>query len=267
MTGPASNKASNKASNMATLRSEWTKVRTVWSTPAALLPTVVLGTGLGGLVSLSFRSARSLPSGEIDPVFASFYGLTIAQLGLIVFGIMLVGSEYSSGTIRASLVATPQRFRFYASKVAVGALLAGATSLVTVVSTYLVAQAVLGPYRLSLTEGEGLRAVTGAWIYLTLICLFAIGVTAILRSQVLSLAILVPVLFLSSQGLGNIPGIRTVTQFLPDQAGTMILHTAGPPDDLAFPRAYGPWTGLGILLLWTATALAGGYLVLRRRDA
>ena len=29
----------------------------------------------------------------------------------------------------------------------------------------------------------------------------------------------------------------------------------------------GPWAGLGVLGLWTAAALAGGWLVLRLRDA
>jgi ABC-2 type transport system permease protein len=29
----------------------------------------------------------------------------------------------------------------------------------------------------------------------------------------------------------------------------------------------GPWPGLGVLALWTTAALAGGWLVLRLRDA
>jgi len=57
-----------------------------------------------------------------------------------------------------------------------------------------------------------------------------------------------------------------VAQFLPDQAGLTILHFAGPPEDPVFPRAYGPWTGVGILALWTVASLVAGYLALRRRD-
>jgi hypothetical protein len=30
---------------------------------------------------------------------------------------------------------------------------------------------------------------------------------------------------------------------------------------------YGPWGGLGIMLLWVAAALLGGFLVLKKRDA
>jgi ABC-2 type transport system permease protein len=79
--------------------------------------------------------------------------------------------------------------------------------------------------------------------------------------------VLMPLLFLGSQGLGNAPTVGTVLQFLPDQAGAVILHIAGRPDDPDFDRSFGPWTGVAILALWTALSLLGGYLVLRRRDA
>jgi hypothetical protein len=52
-----------------------------------------------------------------------------------------------------------------------------------------------------------------------------------------------------------------------DQAGSVIMHIVGPPESPYFARDYGAWTGIGILALWTAAALIGGYLVLRHRDA
>ncbi len=69
---------------------------------------------------------------------------------------------------------------------------------------------------------------------------------------------------LGSQGLGNIPYVRQVAQYLPEQAGMVIMHVAGPPNDGAFARAYGPWAGLGILALWTTATLIGGWFALRR---
>jgi ABC-2 type transport system permease protein len=47
----------------------------------------------------------------------------------------------------------------------------------------------------------------------------------------------------------------------------VVMHLTGPPGDPRFGRDYGPWTGMAILALWTAAAIVGGYLVLRRRDA
>jgi hypothetical protein len=45
------------------------------------------------------------------------------------------------------------------------------------------------------------------------------------------------------------------------------MHIVGPPENPVIARDFGAWTGIGILALWTAAALIGGYLVLRRRDA
>ncbi|MGI5215252.1 hypothetical protein [Plantactinospora sp. CA-290183] len=122
-------------------------------------------------------------------------------------------------------------------------------------------------FRTSLGAPGALAAAVGACLHPTLLCLFAVGVTAMLRSTVRALALLLPVFFLGSQGLGNIPRVRTVTQYLPDQVGWVIMHLAGDQGDPGWARDYGAWTGIGILLLWTLAALLGGYLVLRRRDA
>ena len=261
----------NPARAQALIAAEWIKIRSVRSTVWALAVTFLLGVCLSYVVGLSFRANFShLPPQQkdsFDPLFATFYSLTIGQLGLVVFGVLLVSSEYGSGTIRASLAAIPQRGVLYGSKVLSGTLVALAASVVTVIVTFFTAQAALGPHRTSLQAGGSAQATLGACLYLTLICAFAMGVAAILRSSARALGILLPLLFLGSQGLGNVPKIKTVTQYLPDQAGMVIMHLTGPPGDARFGRPYGPWTGLGILLLWTAAALISGYLVLARTDA
>jgi hypothetical protein len=63
-----------------------------------------------------------------------------------------------------------------------------------------------------------------------------------------------------------VPKLKTVTQYLPDQVGQVIMHVVGQADDPRFARPYGPWTGIGLMALWTATALFAGYLAMRRRD-
>jgi ABC-2 type transport system permease protein len=255
----------------AVLHGEWTKIRSVRSTYWTLLLTFVLSVGLGSLFGFVFRTGFSdLPAEQqrsFDPLFATFYSLTLGQLPLVVFGVLVVGGEYGSGTIRISLAAVPRRGLFYAGKVLGGALPAFGVSVATVLATFAAAQAALGPYGTSLGADGVLSATVGACLYLTLICLFATGIATMLRSSARSLAILLPVLFLGSQGLGNVPMVKTVAQYLPDQAGMVIIHVAGQPDDPRFGRDYGPWTGLGLLVLWVAAALAGGYWALRTRDA
>jgi ABC-2 type transport system permease protein len=254
----------------AVLAAEWTKIRTLRSTFWTLSLTFLFSVGLSVLFGLTFRNSfTDLPREQqerFDPLFATFYSLTFGQLALVVFGVLLVSGEYSSGTIRASLIAVPRRGLWYSGKMLASALPLLAASVVTVLVTFFVAQAALGPLATSLGADGVLTAIVGACLYLTLIGLFATGVATMLRSSTRSLAILLPLLFLGAQGLGNVPKLRNVWQYLPDQAGAVIMHLTlqGDPQ---FGHDYGPWTGVGILIVWTAAALLGGYLVLRRLDA
>jgi ABC-2 type transport system permease protein len=255
----------------AAVAAEWTKVRTLRSTAWTLLLTFALSVGLAYLFGLSFRNSfDNLPSEQrrtFDPLFATFYGLTLSQLALVVFGVLLVSAEYGTGTINASLVAMPRRGLFYAAKALGGLLPVLGVSLVTVAATFFAAQAALGPHGTSLGADGVPLAVAGACVYLVAICAISIGVATMLRSSMRSLAILLPLLFLGSQGLGNIPKVKTVAQYLPDQAGMVLMHITGPAGDPRFGHDYGAWGAFAILAAWTAAALLGGCLVLRRRDA
>jgi ABC-type transport system involved in multi-copper enzyme maturation permease subunit len=255
----------------AAIAAEWTKILTLRSVRSSLLLTIPVSAGLGYLVAHLLGSEfPQLPASERahwDPLYAAFYSLTIGQLALVAFGVLAAGTEYSSGTIRTSLTAMPGRARFFAAKVAATALAAAGISLLTVAATFAAARAALGPHAAGLTARWSAQAIAGAWLYLILICVLASGLAMALRSSALSLSILMPLLFLGSQGLGNVPEIRDVTEYLPDQAGMVIMHLTGVAGDPRFTRPYGPWAGLGIMAAWAAAALACGYLVLRRSDA
>ncbi|MEV0273787.1 ABC transporter permease [Hamadaea sp. NPDC050747] len=247
------------------LAAEWIKVRSVRSTMWALLATAGLAVGLSAFIASNFRANIERVQ-NFDPIVTALYGLTLAQLALVVFGVLAVGSEYSSGSIRPSLAAVPRRGRFYAAKAAVVGLVALGVSAPSVPAAFLVGQRVLGPYAVADGDPDTVPALLGAVAYLPLICLFAAGVATMLRSSAIALGVLIPVLFLGSQGLGNVPGLRPVLQYLPDQAGMELMRIAGGPES-GFGPAYGPGVALLLLLGWTASALLGGYLVLRRRDA
>ncbi|HEX6524068.1 MAG TPA: ABC transporter permease subunit [Streptosporangiaceae bacterium] len=251
------------------ITAELTKIRTLRSTAWALLLTLFVSTGLGYVVSLSLRDAfPRLPPQQrhdFDPLFATFYSLSLGQLALVVFGVTVVGSEYSSGSIMTSLTAVPRRGLFYAAKVTAGLLVAVVISVVTVTATFLAAQQALGSHRTSLRAPGTLQAAVGACLYLTLICALAMGITAALRSPARALGITMPLLFLDSQGLGNVPGLKAVIDYLPDQAGAVVIHLTGPAGT-RFGRPFGPWAGMVIMLAWAVAALACGYLVLTRTD-
>ncbi|WP_372515900.1 ABC transporter permease [Streptantibioticus silvisoli] len=251
----------------AVMRSEWTKVRSVRSTGWTLGLAVVITVGLGLLISwLSARNFHSMSPGDqvtFDPTYVSFAGMGLGQLLMIVFGVLVVSNEYSTGMIRTSLAAVPQRGMFLFAKIAVATALVFVVGMVTSFVTFFVGQAALGDHGADLGDPGVLRAVFGGALYLTLIAMFAMGCAAMLRGPLLSLAILMPFFFLISNILNNVSATQKVARYLPDQAGQRIMMVIGDGGG----RPYGPWTGLAIMAAWVAAALLGGYVMVKRRDA
>ncbi|MFD1662590.1 ABC transporter permease [Streptomyces caeni] len=250
------------------IRSEWTKIRSVastaWTLSVALVVTVALGMLISALTRSEFDRMSLRARLSLDPTFISFAGMGLGQLAMIVFGVLVVSGEYSSGMIRTSLAAVPQRGTFLFCKIAVAAALALVVGMVTAFGAFFLGQAMLGPHRAAIGDPGVLRAVIGGGLYMTLIAVFSMGVAAMLRSPLLSLGILMPFFFLISSVLGNVSATKEIGRFLPDQAGSRIMQVVPRPGD---DTPYGPWGGLGIMVLWVIAAVAGGYAVLKRRDA
>lgn len=252
------------------LRSEWTKVRsvrsTLWTLVTALLVTVGLSALICGFTNSSFDDLSAEDKATFDPTFISFSGMTLGQLAMIAFGVLVVSNEYSTGMIRSSLGAVPQRGVFMACKLVVATTLVLVVGMVTSFITFFLGQALLGDHSTTISEPGVLRAVIGGGLYMTLIALFAMGVTFVMRSPLLAFGILMPFFFLISNILGGVSATRKVGHYLPDQAGSMIMSVVegGMGGD---DRPYGPWGGLLIMVIWVIAALLAGYLVLKKRDA
>lgn len=249
------------------LRSEWTKIRSVRSTLWTLATALVVTVGLSAVIC-AFTASQFEKLGEreqltFDATQTSFSDSGLGQLAMIAFGVMVVSGEYSTGMIRSSLSAVPQRTVFLASKILVAGSLVLLVGMATSFLAFFVGQALLGQYSVSIEDEGVLRAVLGGGIYMTLIALFAMGLSFVLRSPLLAFAILMPFFFLISNILGTVSATKKYAQYLPDQAGKTI--TAVVPESLN--RPYGPYEGLLIMVGWTVAALIAGWIVLKRRDA
>lgn len=250
------------------VRSEWTKIRsvasTVWTLSLAVVVTIALGALISALSKSEFDTMSRQDQLTFDPTFVSFAGMGLGQLAMIVFGVLVVSNEYSTGMIRTSLAAVPQRGTFLFSKIAVATGLALVVGMATSFVAFFLGQAMLGEHKAQIGDAGVLRAVIGGGLYMTLIAMFSMGVAAMLRSPMLSLGILMPFFFLISNILGNVDATKKIGRYLPDQAGNKIMQVVTPVDD---DTPYGPWGGLGIMALWVIAALLGGYFVIKKRDA
>ncbi|GAA3159511.1 ABC transporter permease subunit [Streptomyces virens] len=246
---------------------EWTKIRTVrsslWSLLLCFLVSVLIALLFGWVLRGAYDDMSAQSKADFDPVGSGFNGLRLGMISLVVFGTLTVTGEYTSGTIRASLAAVPRRGVFYAAKVLTGTAIALAVSVVVVLVTFFTAQTAIGEaHNASITDDGALRAVVGSILYMTLICAFSMGLATVLRTPALTLGILVPLFFMVSEILNNLPGVQKAAQFLPDAAGGIIMRREAQEHMIL-----DAWSGMAVLVAWVVVALAGGYLALRRRDA
>jgi ABC-2 type transport system permease protein len=232
---------------------------------AALVLNVGIGVLYGVLLKRTHEDGTLRGTGEWDPVGMGFAGHSFAQSTLICFGVLAITSEFSTGMIRVSLAAVPRRGVLFAAKAAAVGATTLAVSTLTAFATFFTAQAALGgELNAGLGEPGSLRAVLAFAVYLTLLTLISYGVATVLRSSLAALGLLLPLFFIGGEILNSLPGVDLVARYLPNTAGEQILWPRGDPSRA---EGLGPWTGLLVMILWTAAALLAGRLALSRRDA
>ncbi|MEU4114480.1 hypothetical protein AB0F71_08285 [Kitasatospora sp. NPDC028055] len=233
-------------------RVKLTTLRSLWVPPLlSVLLTVGATTAVGAILGDKDHSITD------DPGIGIFYGLNFGQAALVAFGVLLIGQEFNTRMIDVSLAAVPARGRLYGAKLALGALIGlGVGALGTAGSYAGYAATVPADW-----HGPAFaRAATAGVLYPALLVVFCLGVTALLGNLTAAMGLLTPTVFLLSPLLVGVPGVRRVAQFLPDRAGQYALHYADDPQ-----LAYGHWTGLAIMALWTALAAYGGLRAMRER--
>ncbi len=248
------------------LRSEARKLATVRSTIWALLAAVafnVITAALLGALLPGHLSAHQ--KAVIDSVRVSLGGLHLSQVAVGLLGVLAVTGEYSSGMIRATLAAVPQRRLLLTAKALVLTAAVAVTGIAACLAAYLAFQAFLpaGDALRTTLAGPGvLRAVTGAGLYLTVLALLGFGLGAVLRSSAGAVAVLFGVLFVPSLLAALLPPSwqDTIGRYLPMNAGDTI-YTVRPEAHML-----GPWAGFGVFCLYAAAALAAGFVLIGRRD-
>lgn len=257
------------------LLSEWTKIRSVRSTTWTLIAFVIVTIGFAALITwvteanwtgphAADRDARAIA----DPTSIIFgVAVYLGQLTLSVLGVLVIAAEYSSGVIRASLLAVPKRLPMLLAKVFVFAILVGILAEIVAFGSFFVGSAILHPrVSVSLSDPGILRATIGAGLYLTVFGLFAMGIGTLIRHTAGAISTAVGVAFVLPILSGLLPDAsfwNHLVGYLPEQAGSLVYLVHETSSQIVLSA----WQGFGVLCLWTALLLAiGGYL-LRRRDA
>lgn len=247
------------------VRSEWTKVwslrSTYWSIACAILGTV----GVGGFMGARWAGQPANVLDGLDATNLTLSGTYLAQIVVGALGVLVISSEYTTGMIRATLAAVPQRRAVLAAKalvVAVTTFLAGEAGAF---AAFGVGQAFLARtgFGASLGDPGVLRAVFGAGLYLAAVTLLGFGLGAAIRSTAGAVSAFFGVLFAPDVIVDLLPDRwrDDIINYLPANSGSQIFTTASTRGALP------PWVGLGVFCLYAVTALAVAFALVNRRDA
>lgn len=248
------------------LRSEWTKLRSLRST--TVCGTLAMLTTIGLAIAMGARWAHQTP-GTIQSAFdatnVSLSGVYIAQLIVGTLGAMTISSEYTTGMIRATFSAVPQRRAILAAKALVLAAVTLVLAEITCFVSFGIGQALLVRQHVgaSLSDPGVLRAVSGAGLYLGAIALLGFGLGATIRHTAGALSAFFGILFAPSALVDLLPTqLRNdLINYMPANSGSQIFTIVRVHGSLS------PWTGLGVFCLYVLAALLAGFVLVGVRDA
>ena len=261
---------SSQVTLMSVAKSEWIKFRTVRSTIMGTIVLVVLTIGLGVLVTSLVRAHWStMPNIQkltFDPVSTSLVGVIFAEFAVGVIGALFITSEYTSGAIRTTLAAVPNRLQLSFAKLLVLLVSMLVICEIVCVTAFLIGATILSGVLSetpSLSNTSDLRAVLFSGVYLTLLAAFSFALGLILRQSLACISVFVSLLLLVPlNGIAFPQSWQDHFQkFEPINLGGSMMSVV--PN----PNSFDPLHALLIMVLYVVALIGVGVTLFRRRDA
>jgi ABC-2 type transport system permease protein len=248
---------------------EWIKLRSVRSTYWSLLALVGGIVAIGLLISFTtvsrWGSLSVAEQAAFHPTFRSLTGIFLGQMAIGVLGVLVITAEYSTGMIRSTFGAVPQRISVLAAKAMTFTGVALVAGTAACLAAFLSGQAIFAGKGIgvSLWAPGQLGAVLGGGVFLALLGLFALGIGAIVRHTSGAIAAFVGIILVAPALVGALPSpwSGNIAKFLPANLGESLIsvHTSA--------GSFSPGAALIVLLGWVAASLGTAAFLIRRRDA
>lgn len=258
---------------MRVIRSEWIKLTTLRSTWWSIAIVAVLSIGMSLLIVLSLVAFADEAGADAG------MGMGIGNVGIVLmpiqFTMLLAGAlgamastgEYSTGMIRSTLAAEPQRGRVLVAKaIAVAALLAVSTALIFAIAAAIVTPLAADVAPLDWTRPEQ-TLVPLLYGVLSMVCfaLIGLGIGFALRNGPAAISTTIGILFvlpivLHILALTGMEWTQNLADYLPSTAVEALVIPGMTSGVETVPA-------LVTLAVWTLVPLVGGWAVLRTRDA
>lgn len=257
----------------ATLRSEWTKIRSVRSTWIIVMLAIVLSIGTSALVSIAIgattNSWEDLGSGLSDPVSSSMTGMPFRLILLIVLGVTFVTSEYSSGMIQSTFIVNPRRLHVLAAKAVIVGILGMMVGTITVFGMFLVSQPIFAYHGLetaSITDSDATRhLIVYALVQATVYTMIPFSIAWLLRGTATAITVSLGFLLLPFNLASIVPTWvqANVFRYTPDVATSSL---AGYTESVGAAMYLDQTPAIAVVAIWLIGSLIAAAVVLNRRD-
>jgi ABC-type transport system involved in multi-copper enzyme maturation permease subunit len=247
------------------LASEWTKIKSVRSTMWTLGIFLVLVVGIGLLIAVL---TDDVDYTRAPVTFPAFFGLITGQVCMVTLGVLVVSSEYGTGLIRATMTASPKRWRVLAAKFIVFFALSFVISAGAVLLVGLISSALHSSTAVATTTGaQWAGAVLGAGLYVSLLGVLALAVGSMLRHSAGAITTMLGVVLLPAVA-GGFLLMSEATQAVGEK---MLEYNSTASIAALYRISTEGGVGNGLPQLWllvavTAAAIAGAFVLLERRD-
>ncbi|GHD52935.1 ABC transporter permease [Mycetocola manganoxydans] len=258
------------------LRSEFIKLTSLRSTIGLLLAIPLFGLAVSAALGLTLEDA-GLP-GQASVGFmldqVTIGTVLFGQLIAGVLGVLVISSEYSSGTIQSTLIAVPTRLSVLAAKAVVLFLTVTASALVALFGSWALTYPMFERFgiEIGLSEPGVLMALVGGAVYVGLSAILGLGIGALLRAVAAGVATVISVILLLPIVLSVLPAsqlVRNVHLLSMSKAGDA-MSSAAEFDGGFLNLANGyvsSAAGWLVAAVWAGAFLVLGAIRLRRGDA
>jgi ABC-type transport system involved in multi-copper enzyme maturation permease subunit len=256
-----------------TVRSEFTKLRSVRST--YWITFVLVLASVGWCVAYCLGTVHQWPNmsaqdrSGFDATQDSILGLALlGQLVIVVFGALMITSEYSTGMVRTSLTVMPRRGTLYAAKAAVFAAVSLVVAFVASFGTFFLGRILLSSTHvaMSLSQPGVLRSLIVTALFVEACGLIAFGIGALVRNTAAALTLAFGFLILLPQLIRTLPVFlhNDLIRWVPggDAINSMTGTIGG-----SIPHTFSAWGELAVIAGYAAILLAAGAVLFSRRDA
>ena len=247
---------------------EWIKFRSVRSTYWVLLLAAVPSILIGILISQNIASDWAWLSArgfDFDNLLVSFRGFQFGQLVFGALGVLVISSEYSTGLIRTTFAAVPQRRAVLAAKSAVLGTVALVFGELFAFIAFFASQAFLhGIGRgQSITDPGALRAVLCAGFAMAVIALIGTAFGALLRSPAGAISAMFGLVFILPGAVSGFPSPWNdrIGKFLPSIDIAQLVSRHAEASMLSRPWSFVVLVAYPVVLMGLAAYF------LKRRDA